>query len=391
MKKLLIATAALAMVAGTAQAQSSVTVYGIVDAGITETTVDTTTVSSGAVVSKTDKTTGNGSAYTSQRLGFRGTEDLGGGLKANFVYEFGIADSDGPNPQNAEQGTDTASPTSTRVATVGLSGAFGTLDLGRQTVIADKAWGVGDVGSGNNFIGRAYTSSAKLNNSRSDRLINYVSPAFSGFTIHAAYGERDNENSTFTGHASGAAAADQADSIKETGLGLQYSAGALNAFVGYSKEEHRLNGARLAGSDTATAETSSALAVSATVDKVGSDPKQLVIGANYDFKMAKAFVTYAAAEDTNEDGNKINDKKVMEIGVAIPFGKTTLQLSAFDGENKASTAAADLTDISGYQVGVLHAFSKRTTGYVVYGAAESKVPATKTETEQFGFGIRHAF
>jgi predicted porin len=230
-----------------------------------------------------------------------------------------------------------------------------------------------------------------LNNSRSDRLINYVSPAFSGFTIHAAYGERDNENSDFTGHDSVNTAVDQADSIKETGLGLAYSAGALNAFVGYSKEEHRLNGARLRGSDVAAAATSSALAGSVSTLKLGSDPKQLVISANYDFKMAKAFVTYATAEDTNEAGNKINDKKVMELGVAIPFGKTTLQLSAFDGENKASTAAADLTDISGYQVGVLHAVSKRTTGYVVYGASESKVPATKTETEQFGFGVRHSF
>jgi predicted porin len=229
-----------------------------------------------------------------------------------------------------------------------------------------------------------------LNNSRSDRLINYVSPAFSGFRIHAAYGERDNENVQDFAAVASAGGPSTPSSSKETGLGLQYSAGALNAFVGYSKEEIRRNGARLVGG-SGTAQTATAKAGSSTVNKVGSDPKQLVIGANYNFKVARAFVTYAAAEDTNEAGNKINDKDVMELGVAIPFGKTTLQLSAFDGENKASTAAADLTDISGYQVGVLHAFSKRTTGYVVYGASESKVPATKTETEQFGFGVRHSF
>jgi predicted porin len=389
MKKSLLALAALSAFATAAQAQSSVTVYGVLDAGITETTTDKTS-SAGVLTSRTDKTTGNGGAYTSQRLGFKGTEDLGGGLKANFVYEFGFNDSDGPTA-NADSGTDTASPNTTRVATVGLSGAFGALDLGRQTVIADKAWGVGDVGSGNNFIGRAYTSSGKLNNSRSDRLINYVSPNFSGFTIHAAYGERDNENALDLGASDLEKAADLANSVKEMGLGLQYSAGALNAFVGYSKEEHRLNGNRLQGTTADVAATTTAAKISKSENKVGSDPKQLVIGANYDFKMAKAFVTYATAEDTNEVGDKINDKKVMEIGVAIPFGKTTLQLSAFDGENKATTITKN--DISGYQVGVLHAFSKRTTGYVVYGSSEDKKQAAtdKTEVEQFGFGVRHAF
>jgi predicted porin len=354
MKKLLIATAALAMVAGTVQAQSSVTVYGIVDAGIQETTTDTTT--SGATTSIKDKTTGNGGAYTSQRLGFRGTEDLGGGLKANFVYEFGLNDNDGV-AADVDTGTDNATPTATRVATVGLSGSFGALDIGRQTTIADKAWGVGDVGSGNNFIGRAYTSSTKLNNSRSDRLVNYVSPNFSGFTVHAAIGERNNEATTVT----------TADRVKETGFGVQYSAGALNAMVGYSKEDKTLNSATVA------------------------TPEQLVFGANYDFKVAKAFVTYAQAEDRNSSNAVINDKKVTEVGVAVPFGKTTLQASYFDGENKPLTTTK--SDLSGYQVAALYAFSKRTTGYVVYGADETKTSGStdKVEKDTFGFGVRHSF
>jgi len=361
MKKLLIATAALAMVAGTAQAQSSVTVYGVVDAGITETTTDTTT--SGTTTSLKDKTTGNGGAYTSQRLGFKGTEDLGGGLKANFVYEFGLTDNDGASATDVDTGTDNAAPTATRVATVGLSGSFGALDIGRQTTIADKAWGVGDVGSGNNFIGRAYTSSVKLNNSRSDRLVNYVSPAFSGFTIHAAIGERNNEGTGAT----------TADRVKETGFGVQYSAGALNAMIGYSKEDKTLDGARLSGATT------------------GSNPEQLVFGANYDFKVAKAFVTYATAEDKNATSQVINDKKVTEVGVAVPVGKTTLQASYFDGENKPTTTTK--SDLSGYQVAALYAFSKRTTGYVVYGAEETKTSGStdKVEKDTFGFGVRHSF
>ena len=358
MKKLLIATAALAMVAGTAQAQSSVTVYGVLDAGITELTTDTTNTS-GVTTSVTSKTTGNGGAYTSQRLGFRGSEDLGGGLKANFVYELGINDSDANASTTAvDGGSDTAAPTSTRVATVGLSGSFGALDIGRQTTIAEKAWGVGDVGSGNNFIGRAYTSSVKLNNSRSDRLVNYTSPRMSGFSVQVAYGNRqEKDTSTFT----------TTDEITESGLGLAYSAGKLNVMFGMSKEDAKLNGT--------------------TINK----PEQMVLGANYNFGVARAFVTYATADDRNSSGATINDKKVTEIGAAIPFGKTTLQLSAFDGENKPTTTTK--SDLSGYQVGVLHAFSKRTTAYAVYGVdeVETSGSSAKVERDTFGFGVRHSF
>lgn len=353
--KMLTAVLVSSLFATTAQAQSTVTIYGIVDGGITNTTTDTTTAG-GVTTSVKDKTTGNGGAYTSQRLGFRGTEDLGGGLKANFVYEFGLVDSDG-TATDVDTGTDTAASTTTRVATVGLSGSFGAIDIGRQTTIADKAWVVGDVGSANNFIGRAYTSSGKLNNSRSDRLVNYTSPSVAGFTIQAALGERNNQATTVT----------TADRVKETGLGIAYSAGALNAMIGYSKEDKTLDGATVA------------------------TPEQLVFGANYDFKVAKAFVTYAQAEDRNVSNEVINDKKVTEVGVAVPFGKTTLQASYFDGENKPTTTTKQ--DLSGYQVAALYAFSKRTTGYVVYGASETETKGSlaKTDVEQFGFGIRHAF
>jgi hypothetical protein len=359
--KMLMAVLVSSLFVTTAHAQSTITIYGIVDGGITSTTTDTTSTA-GVTTSVKDKTTGNGGAYTSSRLGFRGTEDLGSGLKANFVYEFGLSDTDG-TATDVDSGTDAAGNMTTRIATVGLSGSFGSLDIGRQTTISEKAWFVGDVGAGNNFIGRAYTSSTKLNNTRSDRLINYTSPNFAGFTIQAAFGERNNQATTVT----------TADQAKETGLGIAYSAGQLNAMIGYSKEDKTLDGARIAGATT------------------GSNPEQLVFGANYDFTVAKAFVTYAQGKDLNGSSNVINNKKVAEVGVAIPFGKTTLQTSYFSGENKPTTTTKQ--DLSGYQVAALYAFSKRTTGYVAYGASntETKDSLAKTEVEQFGFGIRHAF
>ena len=82
MKKSLIALAALATVATAAQAQSSVAVYGLLDAGVSS---NFTANSSGQTLTAA----ANGILATS-RLGFRGTEDLGGGLKANFNLESGL-------------------------------------------------------------------------------------------------------------------------------------------------------------------------------------------------------------------------------------------------------------------------------------------------------------
>jgi predicted porin len=79
MKKSLFAIAAVTAFAGAAQAQSSVTVYGIMDAGYA--TVTNTTAAGGT-------TTGlQSGGLAASRLGFRGTEDLGGGLRAGFVME----------------------------------------------------------------------------------------------------------------------------------------------------------------------------------------------------------------------------------------------------------------------------------------------------------------
>jgi predicted porin len=123
MKKSLIALAALSAFATAAQAQSSITIYGILDAGYSDRNSETLRyVASSNSVAK-DKVSvnginGNGNESTS-RLGFRGTEDLGGGLKANFVFETAL------NPAES-----TLSAFNNRQAFVGLEGGFGTITAG---------------------------------------------------------------------------------------------------------------------------------------------------------------------------------------------------------------------------------------------------------------------
>lgn len=108
----------IAMSSQMASAQSSVQVYGIVDLGVEH----LSGVANGAAEESQTRVTINN--QQASRLGFRGTEDLGGGLKALFNLEAGFAPDTGVSLQGGRLFG--------RAATVGLSGDFGTLTIGRQ-------------------------------------------------------------------------------------------------------------------------------------------------------------------------------------------------------------------------------------------------------------------
>ena len=135
MKKSLLLLAALSTCSGLASAQSSVTVFGILDAAVTN-------VKNGSAGSR--KTLSSGQGNTS-RLGFRGVEDLGGGLKASFWLE-GQVDVD----TGGTSGFDWS-----RRATVSLTGNFGELRMGRDQNPSYLNWGARDLFS---YVGVATTS-----------------------------------------------------------------------------------------------------------------------------------------------------------------------------------------------------------------------------------------
>ena len=112
MKKSLLALAVLGAFAGAASAQSSVTLYGKLDLGFAK------------AAGSADKQVADGSK---SRVGFRGVEDLGGGLKAMFQFEHRF---------NPDDGTVTNAAFWHGISTVGLGGSFGTVNLGRQYTAA---------------------------------------------------------------------------------------------------------------------------------------------------------------------------------------------------------------------------------------------------------------
>jgi predicted porin len=392
MKKSLLALAAMGAFVGAAHAQSSVTVYGILDVGLVSETRDATNQAGTKTTNNIDST-GKGRGYTTSRLGFRGTEDLGKGLRAGFNLEFGINQNDTANSANSntvtalgtagttvDSGSDTALPVALRLANVSLGGAFGTITLGRQSTAVESAWGAGDVGGANNFIGRAYTvgfgiaansiasaaatnNITKQNNDRSDRLVTYATPNMSGFVATVQYGKGKNNATDYT------AATDQT----EMGAALSYSAGPAQVVLGYVSEELTLNGAAINN----------------------GKPLQMVLGANYDFKVAKAFLSVSQGSNKTAAGVTKNERAIQEIGVSVPLGALVINASALMGSYTPNDGN-DKGKISGMQFGVNYNLSKRTMAYGVYG--QDKVDGITTTglnkeyaRSNYGVGIRHTF
>jgi predicted porin len=379
MKKLLIATAALAMVAGTAQAQSSVSVYGIMDMSYGENKVTGDTSSSAA--EKNVKSTGLADdAVNSSRIGFRGTEDLGGGVKAGFVVEANLdmvrgttfdkgnqtggADSSKENEQN------TAFLGSTRQSMLTLSDAkLGTLGVGyKKTLETDfnDTYFTGTENSAGNqahVLGRATRANG----------IYYTSPAFSGVTATVQY---------TTGESTFEDAGEQGDAgfdASMTQIGLNYSAGALQVGAVY------FNGSVKIGADGTKLVTDY---TSSNFAEGDNDYKGYGIGANYNFGFAK--VTAQMGERkyglaTDQDKNEYTT-----LGVTFPVGK--LDLMAAYSMQEIKTDGVKQNETNGYQLIARYNLSKRTNVYALVGEGKKETadePDVKTSVARVG--VAHSF
>ena len=169
MQRKLIAGIGLALSAGAAVAQSSVTIYGVMDASVEH--VSNVGASGGGLTRMPSLT---GSAPS--RLGFRGTEDLGGGLQGLFTLEMGLAPDSGALNQGGRAFG--------RQSFVGLAGPWGSVTLGRQYTML--FWSILDADIlGPNIYGSSSLDSY-IPNARADNSIAYRG-TFSGFTVGATY------------------------------------------------------------------------------------------------------------------------------------------------------------------------------------------------------------
>ncbi|KVU24574.1 porin [Burkholderia ubonensis] len=223
MNKKLLTAAILAATASAAHAQSSVTLYGLIDAGISyvnHSSPKTTGV--GSKLFKFDDGVAQGS-----RWGLRGTEDLGGGLKAIFVLENGFNVGTGAAGQGGAMFG--------RQAYVGLSQTqYGTLTFGRQYSFSTDVLGANYSTGGNTVAGNyAYHSNDvdQLTSSRINNAVKFQSANYAGFTFGAMYGF---SNTTDFAGAPGAGATNSGGSSRAYSFGLNYANGPFALGAAYT-------------------------------------------------------------------------------------------------------------------------------------------------------------
>ncbi len=391
MKKLLIATAALAMVAGTAQAQSSVTVYGIIDTGYNN--VENTT--SANVKTDTTQIRTNGEASTS-RFGLRGTEDLGGGVKANFVVESNIGNTNANN-------TASFSNLGDRLFWVGLEDAkLGQLRLGLQDSTVRSNWLAHDQLAFANVVGNLAHNQAGVANgtgssdaaagshTASNTAVNYLSPRMNG--VQLTLGVMQSESQAGTANKQKTGSGSQA--------GLNYQAGKFSAGLAYVEATTAVNAVDATGlyvvNASSTAVSTSNLGVAA-VAAANTKNKETSAAASYDLGVAKVAYIYNKRDSKNASDATAwasnVDRTSHSFSVSAPVGaKTVLRAGYGFGELRQGATSNYNADIKGMQAAVNYNLSKRTTAYAIYGDESREISAsTKAKTKEYSVGVRHSF
>ncbi len=344
MKKLHLALAVAGALTGAAHAQSAVEVYGIVDMGFTREAGNVgSSVAGGNKISS--------GAQSGTRLGFKGKEDLGNGLKALFVLETGIA---------ADRGGFNQGAGFARQSFAGLQGDFGTLTLGRQYTsyfltlnqVADP-FASGLAGNAQNLMlpGASNTVTGTDRVIRMDNAIKYATPIFENFSGEIAYGFGE--------------VAGNSDANRVITGSVGYDSKPLNVRLAHYQRNN--------ATDTASL-------------------KSTMLAANYDLEFAKIFAAYA-------DNDWVGQTKTRNylIGATVPFGAHRFIASYIRADGRGIYAANNADQ---WGLGYTYSLSKRTNLYAAYGYISNDGAATYTvgnnsengtSNKAFNLGVRHVF
>ena len=403
MKKTLIAFAALSAIAGMAQAQSTVTIYGLLDGNI-QSLKTNVTVGGGAAIQSLTQAKIDSGGQNGSRWGIRVKEDLGGGLAAIGNLEAGF---------NLDTGTSgagggvygaagTPTPLFGRRANVGLSGGFGTVTIGRNsssyddvsgdhTMMAQSIFDPTNVNNGVSTAGAPLRSaSVALNavggltaanitaynnaaagflsrnttwlgySTRHNNSVKYITPNFGGFSGSLMYGFGEDKTATV-------------GASRMISANLKYANGPLLVSGGYQSE-----------GTVRTASTTPSL-------------DNMLISASYDLGVAKIGAGYNVAKYKDvAPGVSLDSQKEYSLSVGVPLGAT--YVSASYGRSRGN----DFGTSTGFGIQALYSLSKRTTLYA--GAQSTKAydnvantvklinPNSNIgNTQTYGVGVRHTF
>ncbi|MDP3107022.1 MAG: porin [Hydrogenophaga sp.] len=320
MKKSLVALAVLGAFAGVASAQSSVSIYGIADVWVgskDEGTGSVTRLDSGGL--------------STSRLGFKGTEDLGGGLSAIFGLEAGLSIDNGQS--NSGGGLQF-----NRQSFVGFEGGFGQIIAGKVWTAYDDISAAAITSFDSAFSAEYFAFGSTNYSANPNNGFKYTSPDFGGISGAVSYALKET-----TG-------------LKNTAFHLKYAGGPIYAGLAYQEE-----------TDAAV------------------ESKFTRVGASYDLGAIKLLANFGQLKKTG--GEKTND---YSVGVDVPLGNA-LSIGAGYARGK-DNAAAGGEKRDAFGVVATYNLSKRTTAYAGYTTGDGKTNGVKTsELDLYAVGIRHSF
>ncbi|MGH8807654.1 MAG: porin [Noviherbaspirillum sp.] len=338
MKKSLLAVAVLGLgaFAGAASAQTNVTIYGVADVGFQR--VDNDRDSTNRVDS---------GLQSGSRIGFRGTEDLGGGLSAIFTLENGFNADDGTLGQGGRLFG--------RQAFVGLnSTGIGALKFGRQynpirtAVETTDPFALGLAGNAANVF--------NVYGDRADNTVNYSTPNWGGLTGQLAYSFGEVAGSNAIG--------------RQLGASVGYAGGPFGVVLAYHDQN-------LATAGVAT-----------------GDANSVFLGGTWDFGVAKLHGAYATNKGDTAAGVRNVDRDEAMLGVTVPFGASKI-LASYIHRKDDLVGGRDADQIA---IGYTYDLSKRTNLYTSYAYTKNEAAATVNapaapggDPTVFNVGIRHRF
>ncbi len=338
--------AVLLLAAGAASAQTSVTIYGRVDAGI-----DYTTNSSDNGKTSGGRWSAASNQWGTSMIGFKGNEDLGGGLKAIFDLESGFG---------APTGTTNNSALFNRFAYVGLtSSTAGTVKFGNILAIDNDVWYIDP-------MGQQWMSSASLVKGRSwlnaPNSVQYESPNLGGFTANVQYSFGQVAGST--------------SSNSKGGVSLAYVQPTFEIRAIYDVTHD-------AGGD---------------YSDIYNTSKEFILGGTATFGPAKLFAAYQTLSAPNAPVDQTDKAKHYWLGVNYQAtAPLLLRAAVFHVAPNNGASSANL-----YVIGADYSLSKRTLLWATAGTFDNGANGTFSQqywlpqvpgqnTSSFNAGVSHSF
>jgi len=408
MKKTLFAVAAATALTGAAQAQSSVTVYGLLDYGYQYAQQRNATGTAGTTIANQNTSGISGNGESTSRIGFKGNEDLGGGASAFFTVEAAL---------NMDQGGILNSgATGNRQMFVGLGKkGLGNASLGIQYTPVHEAVAVTDAGGANNQNGNVIYDRTGGFGAASGQVVagsGVGLNSVSGMSTNTSYTVRStnalvlkSENiSGFSGKAMLVSGGKNSNTTTQTvdnsgwGLGADYTWNKLYVTAAYQSFTNQTlgGGAFTVGYNGA-----------GITPGVNSKDNQQYYAATYDFGIVKAFAQYVNRKVTNfGDNTNYVSRSAQQIGVRAPITPAVqVWASAGTGSINAGGTAVTPSKFNGWQLGSDYMLSKRTNLYAIYGQTATSGNAMATtygtnaattapnsyNANSYAVGVRHTF